>query len=65
MRPREIKAELVLREKKIKSVAGELNIAASSVSQVISGAKKTRYVQEAIAKAIGKSVDEVFPCQQP
>lgn len=61
MEPNERRAELMRRGIQVKSIALELGIAAPSVSQVITGTKRTRYVQQAIANAIGKPVEEVFP----
>ena len=61
MERNEIKAHLAMKGVTVTSIANGLGIAIPSVSQVISRAKNTRRVQKAIAKAIGKPVDEVFP----
>lgn len=64
MKANEIRAELVLRNIKVGSIADELGIKYPSVSQVISRKKHTPYVREAIAKAIERPVEEVFPEQE-
>jgi predicted transcriptional regulator len=64
MEPNERRAELIRRGIQIKDIASDLGIAAASVSQVIANTKRTYYVRAAIAKAIGKPVEEVFPSQE-
>lgn len=61
MKPNERRAELVRRGVKVASIARELGITGPSVSQVINERRSTPRIKEAIAKAIGKPVDEVFP----
>lgn len=61
MSPREIKAALTLAGIKPIQIARELKITPTTVSAVIARRSTSRRVFEAIAKAIGKPVDEVFP----
>jgi len=61
MKRNEIKAHLVMQGVTVTSIANDLGIAISSVSQVISRTKHTKHVQVAVANAIGKPVGEVFP----
>jgi transcriptional regulator with XRE-family HTH domain len=61
MTPNQQRAELMLRGIKMKEIARNLGIRAQHVSAVIAGTRRTPYVQAAIANAIGKPVDEVFP----
>jgi predicted transcriptional regulator len=43
------------------SVARSIGVSQPAVSQIISGKKTSSRIRQAIAKAIGKPVDEVFP----
>lgn len=61
MKTNDRRAELIRRGVQVKTIAAELGIKAPSVSQVISGRRRTPRIQQAIAKAIGKPVEEVFP----
>ena len=61
MEPNEIKAELVRRKIKMKTIAIQCDVAATAISMVVSGVRKTLYIQEEISKSIGLPVDQVFP----
>ena len=64
MKPNEIRAELVLKGITITSIAKAEGTKQPNVSAVISGNQKTKRIQVAVAKAIGKTVEEVFPITQ-
>jgi len=64
MEANDIRAEMVRRKITVVSIAKHLGIAHPSVSMVMSGRRSTRYVQEAIAAAIERPVEEVFPKNQ-
>ncbi len=61
MKPNEIRAEFMRLGKPISSIADELNLPRSSISAVISGNRPNPKVRAAIAKAINKSVHEIWP----
>lgn len=61
MTPQEIRAHLILKDITQSSIAKELAVPASLVSMVIYGTEKTPRVRVAIAKAIGKPVQEIWP----
>ena len=42
-------------------VSRELGVCQSNVSEVIHGKRKTPHIQEAIARALNKNVEDVFP----
>jgi transcriptional regulator with XRE-family HTH domain len=42
-------------------LARRLNIGLSQVNMVINGRRKTRWIQDAIADALGVSIDALFP----
>lgn len=60
MKPNEIRAELLLQNIKCVDIAESLGISKQYLSGTINFRNKTSYVREAIAKAIGKPVEEVF-----
>nr|BDD48269.1 hypothetical protein 2 [Deltaproteobacteria bacterium] len=60
MTPKEIKAALVLSEITAASIAKSLGVTRACISQIISGARKSRRPQKAIAVALGKEPWEVF-----
>lgn len=64
MKPNEIKSELVLRKITATDLAKQIGVSRPFVSMTIAGDRKTRRIQEAIAKAIGKPIEEVFPESQ-
>jgi predicted transcriptional regulator len=61
MKANDIRAELVRRNISMVSVARSIGVSQPAVSQIISGKKTSSRIRQAIAKAIGKPVDEVFP----
>lgn len=63
MTPREIRAAMVLRGVKLKDIASEAGVTTGFVHQVIYsiGRNKGYRIRPYIAKAIGKTVDEVWP----
>jgi len=61
MKPNEIRAGLIIKGITIASIANKLGIKPTNVSFVIAGTRTTPRIQTAIAEALGKPVDEVFP----
>lgn len=61
MEAKEIYIELQNKETSARMVAEALNVSNQSVSEVIRQGKGSRRIAEALAKIIGKRVDEVFP----
>lgn len=61
MQSKEIKAELVLNEITLTSIAKQVGVSIPLVSQVISGRATNPKVKAAIAASIGKPVADVFP----
>ena len=61
MKPIDIRILLMRAKKSQNSIAKELDITQSFVAQVILGIRKTQYVREAIAKAVGKRVEDLWP----
>jgi putative transcriptional regulator len=60
MRPPEIKAELVRRERTMSEIARRLEVTPSHVAQVVAGKRRSPTVERAVADAIGKPVSKVF-----
>jgi lambda repressor-like predicted transcriptional regulator len=60
MRPADIRAELVRRDRSAASVARELGLSKVHVGQVLVGKRRSPRVEEALAAAIEMPVDEVF-----
>lgn len=60
MTPNSRKAALVERGITITSIAEELGVTVSHVAQVVRGEKESPRVEQAVANAIGKPVEEVF-----
>lgn len=50
-----------LRYGRAKEIAEKLGLSESLVSQVLHGTKRHRDIEVAIARAIGRAVDDVFP----
>lgn len=61
MSPADRKAELVRNGQKMVRIARELGVSVSHVSLVVSGFRRNRRVEQAVADAIGKPLDGVFP----
>lgn len=61
METNEIKAELIIKGVSITNLAKNLLVSQPFVSQVIHGTRKNTRVRQAIAKAIGKKISEVWP----
>ena len=61
MQPHEIRAALVLARVTITSIARDLGVKPPTVHAVITGKRPTPRIRQAIAEAIGRPVEEVFP----
>ncbi len=61
MEPNEIRAAMVLARVTITSIAKKLGVAPQWVHAVITGKRPTPRIRQAIAEAIGKPVDEIWP----
>jgi transcriptional regulator with XRE-family HTH domain len=61
MKPKEIKAALILREVSQSEIARRLGIREQSVSGVISGKTKSARVMREVARVLGKPVREIWP----
>jgi lambda repressor-like predicted transcriptional regulator len=61
MSPREIKAQLILKGIKIVNIAANLDVSHVAVTRVISGKSVSGRIRLAIANAIGKKVNEIWP----
>lgn len=63
MTPREIRAEMILRGVKLKDIAEDAGVSAGFVHQVIYsvGRNKGYRLRPYIAKAIGKTPEEIWP----
>jgi lambda repressor-like predicted transcriptional regulator len=55
------KAALVLKQKKMAVIATETGTSRSHVCQVVSGIRRSARIERAVADAIGKPVQRVFP----
>lgn len=64
MKPNEIRAGLMLAEKRINAIAKTLQISASAIHHVINGQRNNPRIRQAIAEAIGKPVAKIWP-EQP
>ena len=58
---KKIRIEMIKADVKIVEIASHLGITPSAVHQVVSGNRSTLRIREAIAKAVGKPVDELWP----
>lgn len=56
-----IKAMMVLQGVKQADICRELNVKPSTVSLIVSGKKKSSRVRKAIAVALGKRVEDLWP----
>lgn len=61
MNYREIKALIVLNGISISDIARQAKVSRQWVSMVVNGHKKSRRIRKAIASAVGKSVEELWP----
>ena len=61
MKPNEILAALMLKGIRLVDIARRFNVTRGVVSNIIHGRTQSRRIQAAIAKAIDKDVDEVWP----
>ena len=61
MKPNEIRAALLMKGIRLVDIANKLKVSRSAVSSIISGKYKSARIQEEIAGAIGKSVEEIWP----
>lgn len=59
--PEDRKAELARRRVKQSAIAAALHVTATSVSNVVRGTKRSARIEAAIADAIGRSREDVFP----
>lgn len=64
MSPADRKAELVRHGRKITAIARELGVSISHVSLVVSGHRRSPLIERAVADAISRPVDQVFPCRK-
>lgn len=61
MKINEIRAEIIRNNSSTTNIAKKLGIKPQSVSQVISGRRKTKRVQQAIADAINMPASKIWP----
>ncbi len=68
MSPRQIKAELILRDVSIKEIAIAAGVTSGAVTQTIHQYNGKRFkgyrIREIIAQALGRTVEEIWPDQQ-
>ena len=57
----EIKYHLARTGHNVRAIADELGVTSQAVSQVIHGRDSSRRISQAVADAIGKPLEEVFP----
>lgn len=63
MHPEEIKAEMRMKGVTPAMLCDELDVAASSMSQTISGHIKSKRIQARISEIVGKPITEIWPGQ--
>lgn len=63
MHPEEIKAAMRMAGTTPAMLCDELDVAASSVSQTISGHIKSKRIQSRIAQILGKPIEAIWPNQ--
>lgn len=61
MSNREIKALIVLKGTSISDIARQARVSRQWVSMVVNGHKKSKRIRKAIAQAVGKPVEELWP----
>lgn len=64
MKPKEIRAALMIAEVTIYKFARELGVSAALVHKVLNGDRKNPRVREKLAEAIGKQVSDIWPDQE-
>ncbi|MFA7346876.1 MAG: helix-turn-helix domain-containing protein [Desulfurivibrionaceae bacterium] len=64
MKPHEIRAAMVLAQTKIKDIAEQCGHHPPAVHQVINNERPNPRIRAAIAEAIGKPVEEIWPVQK-
>lgn len=62
--PIERKAMMVRRQVRQIDLAEELGVSQSSVSQALSGERRSARIEQAIAEALGMPVEDVFPASE-
>ena len=65
MKPLEIKIEILKSGINQNQIAKKAGVTPTLVSQVIYGIRPARHVRQAIAEAIGKPVEELWPEENP
>jgi len=65
MTPIEIKIELLKAGVRQNQIAKKFGFTTSLVNQVVQGIRPARHVREAIAEAIGKPIEELWPEENP
>ena len=65
MKPNEIRSELVLLGVTLQSIATSLDVSKQHVWQVVNGHRRNPRVQSAVAKALGRTLERVFPFEVP
>lgn len=61
MTPNQIRAAMILKNVRPADIARRLNVTRGAVSNVISGLKTSQRIREAVAEAVGKEVDAIWP----
>ncbi|WP_018704092.1 helix-turn-helix domain-containing protein [Anaeromusa acidaminophila] len=61
MTPNQIRAAMLLKNVRPADIARRLNVTRGAVSNVISGLIVSQRIREAVAEAIGKEVDAIWP----
>ena len=61
MTPNQIRAAMILKNVRPADIARRLNVTRGAVSNVISGLIVSQRIREAVAEAIGKEVDAIWP----
>ncbi|MCL4873086.1 helix-turn-helix domain-containing protein [bacterium] len=61
MSNREIKALIVLNGTSLSAIARSARVSRQWVSMVVNGHKKSRRIRKAIAAAVGKEVEDLWP----
>lgn len=59
------KAELIRNSKRQSDIARALGVSSTAVSDVVSGRSRSARIEQAVAEAIGRPVEDVFPQREP